>query len=181
MKKPLRKNLPEARDKLVALQATPAPVATATAKPPSVETSTPSPQPAPAAAEPKDYPVSTAQPAPVYQAEASPPPAPSRPSNSGDILGEDWVRSQPGEYYTAQIGSSTSEQGIKSFLSNPGLQETRAYVRVFVKEAYRYSALYGSFDSYSAAEQAVAQLPAEIKATKPWIRKFKTVQSLLTQ
>ncbi len=99
----------------------------------------------------------------------------------GDIKREDWVMAQQTNIYTVQISSSTSEKGIIKFLKDNNLQSNSAYIKVFVKGETRYSALYGSFSTYTEAEQAINSLPEHIQASEPWVRNFGKLQRLLEQ
>lgn len=180
-------NLPEAQkklDKLAAAKKQPDPVytpeetdvAVETASYPVAEETTPA-----AAPKPKRIPVSPKPETTVATPTPAPSPQPAPTSYaSGDIKTTDWVMQQDPNAYTIQIGSGSTEDGIIRFLKQGNFSQVTAYVKVFVKEAYRYSALYGSFASYAEAQNAIAGLPQDIQATKPWVRKFKTVQALVT-
>ncbi len=90
-----------------------------------------------------------------------------------------WVLAQDPEHYTLQIGSVTSEKDIVNFLKENKITNEAAYVEVVIKQVTRYNALYGVYDSYSAATAAIESLPKGLRKVKPWVRSFKMIQKLL--
>ena len=97
----------------------------------------------------------------------------------GIAAGEDWVNRQSADTYTIQIGSGIDEKDIINFLRENRLQDAGTYIKVLVKGTTRYSALYGSFESFAEAKAAISSLPNHIQATKPWVRNFGVLQKLL--
>ena len=45
----------------------------------------------------------------------------------------------------------------------------------------RYILVYGVFDSYSKAKSEIARLPESLQKSKPWIRQFKVLQSIMNK
>lgn len=109
------------------------------------------------------------------------PESPSAPVSDGEINTENWVQQQPSDSYTLQIGSSVDEQGIVDFIHENRLGQRAAYIQVVVNGVTRYSALYGSFTSFSEAQQAVSELPGRLQKAKPWVRNFGILQGMINQ
>lgn len=115
----------------------------------------------------------------LFEEEPATPVSSSTESTDSGIKGESWVMQQTPEYYTLQIGSVTREDDIVNFLRENGIESEAAYVQVVIKEVTRYNALYGVYENYSAANEAVESLPAALRKVKPWVRSFKMIQKLL--
>jgi len=105
----------------------------------------------------------------------------SMPVSDEAINTENWVMEQPAESYTLQIGSSVDEQGIVDFIRENRLTDQAAYIQVVVNGVTRYSALYGSYASFSAAERAIAELPEKLRKAKPWVRNFGILQGMINE
>lgn len=91
----------------------------------------------------------------------------------------EWAMQQNPDTYTLQLASVLNEKDIVKFIHNHGIETKTKYIRVFVKEKTRYSAIYGLYDSYEAAENARNELPETLRKGKPWIRNFGVLQKLL--
>lgn len=112
-------------------------------------------------------------------ATVKPPPAEApTPPGSGPRR-EDWVRAQPPDSYTLQIGSVTNEKDVLRFLRDAGISAESAYVEVQINGVTRYNALYGAYASYAEAAQAAGQLPENLRQVTPWVRNFGVLQQLL--
>ena len=99
--------------------------------------------------------------------------------DASGIRRADWVAAQAPGHYTLQIGSVTREEDIVNFLRENGIENEAAYIQVVIKGVTRYNALYGVYESYSAANEAVESLPAGLRKVKPWVRRFAVLQKLL--
>ena len=95
------------------------------------------------------------------------------------VKGREWVLQQNPAYYTLQIGSGTREQDIVNFLKENGIENEAAYIEVEIKGVTRYNALYGVYENFSLANEAVEALPAKLRKVKPWVRSFRMVHKLL--
>ena len=149
--------------------AAPAPVAPAAAPAAPV---TPPPGP-PAASTP---PVEPAKPAP-----------PQRPSVTGKLLQERldattaWLASAPPRTYTIQLLGARNEQQLNQhlrILSNIIEINNLFVYRTLAKGEPALTMTWGTFDDPRAAREAMAKLPAHLKAHKPILR---TVQGIRTE
>ena len=102
------------------------------------------------------------------------------PNSSGNELDlSDWLSQQPPDNYTVQLGSVVSEAAIIKYIKETGIGSNIGYIKVVVQGTTRYTAIYGIFDTYTAAEQAIDDLPAAIRNSKPWVRNTGILQGLL--
>jgi TPR repeat protein len=108
-------------------------------------------------------------------------PAATATAASGAIYGSDWIVGQPADHYTLQIMSSLQEQALLSQLRQEKLDGDVAYFKANVNGELRYAAVFGVYPSQAAAEAARAQLPASLRKTNPWVRKFQAIQTLIQQ
>jgi DamX protein len=155
----------------------PAPQPEPRPEPPAEPTPPPAPvEPPPAEPAPPPAPV---EPPP---AEPAPPPAPAQPpaaASTAGALAEDraWLGRQDRGHFTIQLIAAQNAATARSFVERHGLTgirliPTQSGGRDFVV------ALAGSFASRSAAEQALANLPEDVRAGQPWIRSIGSVQDI---
>lgn len=101
------------------------------------------------------------------------------PTIDNNILNESWVRTQSPLHYTVQLFSSNTLPGAKNFISQHKLDKNTALIHSVSKGKHWYSVLHGSFVSETAANKAITQLPAGVRKTKPWVRRFDGIQTSL--
>ncbi len=89
--------------------------------------------------------------------------------------GTAWIAAQDPERYTLHIASMESQQGVDEFINRYELGSEAAYFTANKKGKIWHSVIYGSFDGPEAARAAAARLPATIRDSKPWVRKFASV------
>jgi len=152
--------------------------------PPAEPTPAPAPvEPPPAQPAPPPVPVEPPPADPVPPpAPAQPPPVPAQPPAApptAETLAEDraWLGRQNRDQFTIQLIAAQNAAAARSFVEAHGLAgirliPTQSGGRDFVV------ALAGSFASRSAAEQALANLPEEVRAGQPWIRSIGSVQDI---
>lgn len=75
---------------------------------------------------------------------------------------------------------SRREAAIRQFIKAQGLKGQMAILRTQRQGQDWYVLLYGDYPSRAAANAAVAQLPAAVRAGKPWPRSFASVQADIT-
>ena len=154
--------------------------------PPAPLTPEPQPEPRP---EPPAEPAPAPAPVAPPPAEPAPPPAPVEPTPApvqppaaapaAGALAEDraWLGRQDRGHFTIQLIAAQNAAAGRSFIERHGLTgirliPTQSGGRDFVV------ALAGSFASRPAAEEALANLPEEVRAGQPWIRSIGSVQDI---
>jgi type II secretory pathway predicted ATPase ExeA/septal ring-binding cell division protein DamX len=168
------------------------------AAPTDVTAASPAATPAAAAAAPAAAPVSppaAVLPATPAQAPVVSPPAseapkstpPQNPAAAGKLLQQRldattaWLASAPPRTYTIQLLGARNEQQLNQhlrFLANI-IEINNVFVyRTFAKGEPALTITWGAFDDQRAAREAMAQLPARLKAHKPILR---TVQGIKTE
>lgn len=100
-------------------------------------------------------------------------------SSSNGIKREDWVMQQRPDSYTLQLGSVLSEQDALKFIHSSHLESEAAYIKVVVKETTRYTTIYGVYNTYNEAQNAIKELPENLQRNKPWVRNFGVLQKML--
>jgi len=95
------------------------------------------------------------------------------------IRREDWIRQQSEDSYTIQIGSVISEDDLVNFIRSHNLEDNSAYIQIVIDGVTRYNAFYGAFSSYAEAEQAITDMPEDLRRVNPWIRNFGILQKML--
>jgi hypothetical protein len=88
-----------------------------------------------------------------------------------------WIESQSPGSYTLQVIASPNRDTVMSLLAEP--TDHRVALLSFNKDGRTwYAALIGIFASREEATAAVAALPARLRESTPWIRRFAELQSL---
>lgn len=147
---------------------------------------------APLAAEAEPEPKGESEPAPAPKAEPALEPAeatapeveeplsdPAPPVDAPVGQGMDWLRAQPAGRYTLQLLVSRSEDAVRAFVAQYGLEGELAWYHRVQKGEDRYTLLFGSYPSLAAAQAAITGLPARVQRDKPWPRSFASVQAQL--
>lgn len=89
-----------------------------------------------------------------------------------------WLLSQNPEHYTLQLFSTGNEKFIKNHIARHHLSGKADYFR---NTATTYALVYGAYPTRNAAQQAITQLPRQLIAGTPWIRRFKSIHATLGQ
>jgi len=90
-----------------------------------------------------------------------------------------WYASQPGTNYLIQVLGTRTQNNAEALVKLHG----DGY-RYFVKQHEGkplYVITHGAFSSRNAALEAIKALPASLKAGKPWVRSFASVQQEIAQ
>lgn len=90
-----------------------------------------------------------------------------------DLDTED-ILSQPGDYYTLQLVSSSNEARVQAFAARYSQQQPVFYYQREHPDL-PWVAISGSFPSVRAANKTLKQLPEELKPSKPWVRPLSSV------
>jgi len=89
-----------------------------------------------------------------------------------------WLQQQQPNSYTLQLASVIDKNDILNFIKKETFKNQVGYIEVTVNGIGRYAAIYGLYNSYADAKQAISELPSSITA-KPWIRKVGVVKEIL--
>lgn len=106
-------------------------------------------------------------------------PAPTAPAPAATYKREDWIWQQRPNTYTLQLVSLPSEPEALAFLKQHELASKAAYIKVVIEGATRYNVIYGVFNTYDQARQALKTLPQDLQKEKPWVRNFGLLQKML--
>lgn len=88
-----------------------------------------------------------------------------------------WLKTQrPGDY-TLQILGGRREAAIRQFAAANRLLGPSTILQTTRDGKAWYVLLYGAYPSRAAASQALAQMPATVRAAKPWPRSIATVHA----
>ena len=168
-------------DRLPAEMPSPAPPATADPATPAVPQPAPEPQlpePAPAPApEPRPEPPPAAEPSPPVAPPPAVAPAPAAPAVT-DLTGDrNWLARQNRDHLTIQLIAAADLAAAQRYVEQHQLSGIR-YIQTRLNERDFVVALAGSFTNRAAAEQALRNLPAAVRADQPWIRSLGSVQDI---
>ncbi|MAJ90881.1 MAG: hypothetical protein CMF40_01680 [Legionellales bacterium] len=90
-----------------------------------------------------------------------------------------WLHEQIENQYVIQLASVVKEKDIIKFIENETFNNDQVgYVEVTINGITRYAAIYGLYDSYEAAQNAISNLPPSME-TKPWVRKIEILKKIL--
>lgn len=103
------------------------------------------------------------------------------PDGSLELLDENWIKKISGEFFTLQVGTSTSRSKLADFAQAlPGDTPVMVYFHRINENDERVFALsVGLYKSRSSARAALAELPGELTRFKPWIRRVSELQKAL--
>ncbi len=143
---------------------------------------------APVTAAPKPVAEPPAKPVaePVNKApEAMPQVASTKQQNSpptsavGKPRSAQWIRDQPGKYFTLQLFATTSREKRDQFLRQQDHKEQFATFETKRDGVPWFAIAYGSYATQAEAKSAAASLPASVGRVEPWVRTFASVQATL--
>ena len=115
----------------------------------------------------------------------------SKSGNKGIVSNDplSWLNQQQKETYTLQLATGKNRQSMekmqKKLLAGQSLEQSQnLYIQKFEKKIegqsnIRYILIYGIFETYQDAKNAVEKLPESIQKSSPWIRKFEVIQSIV--
>lgn len=83
--------------------------------------------------------------------------------------------------YTVQVLGSRSVASIRDFLSQHGELSGSGYFETRYQNQPWYVVVAGNFSQRQSAEQAIAQMPAEVRRLQPWVRSVGDIQSDLQE
>ncbi|MGM0642563.1 MAG: SPOR domain-containing protein, partial [Thermodesulfobacteriota bacterium] len=93
-----------------------------------------------------------------------------------DIFSLDRLLNRSPDNYTIHVAVGQDREKLASFAGSNGLDENRATVyKGDFNGREGYGLVYGVFDSYQQAGEALNDLPEKVKRYSPWIRRFESV------
>ncbi|OKP03692.1 SPOR domain-containing protein [Xenorhabdus eapokensis] len=87
----------------------------------------------------------------------------------GDLL------KAPANQFTLQLSSASRSDTLTAFAKKNNLANHKVYETKRDGKTW-FILIYGDYSSVSDAKKAIASLPAEVQAKKPWVRKLQQVQ-----
>lgn len=108
-------------------------------------------------------------------------PASFTPSVPASAVGpQEWVKAQSPDNFTLQLASSTNAELIKKYFVENSLDGKGGYYKNKREGEYWYALVYGSYPSVTAANEAIAGLPDDLKKWSPWVRKLKSIHRIMS-
>jgi TPR repeat protein len=104
-------------------------------------------------------------------ATLEPKPAPT----TADSTGLAWIRNQPANYFTLQVGTGTSGPALDALLARYVPERDSVWFLHRPKSREPYTGLVGTFSNYAQAEQALATLAPALRRNAPMIRRFRSL------
>ncbi len=98
------------------------------------------------------------------------------PVSADTIRQEHWILQQNPKEYTLQLLATINETSLIDFIKKHNIQAEVAYYRSKKSGKTWYSLVYGTYNTYSLAQQTVQELPPKLKKLKPWVRNFSQIQ-----
>lgn len=91
-----------------------------------------------------------------------------------------WLWSQNPGHYTLQLLGSHRVEALRAFTQKHQLTKQTTYYRTRRDNKEWFVLLYGSYPEREQAKKAINQLPAALRESKPWIRRFSDVHGELS-
>jgi len=88
------------------------------------------------------------------------------------------LKAQP-NHYTIQILAMHNKKKLTPFVERTHIKDKVKCCRGEFKGKPWYMLIYGEYTTREEAQQAIAELPAEIQKEKPWVRKIASVQEAI--
>jgi len=101
------------------------------------------------------------------------------PQQAFAALDHAWVKRQPGDKFTLQLLASGSREAVDRLLGQHKFKRQVAVYQYASKGKQLYAIGYGRFDSAELARRAIAELPAALRRSSPWPRRFADIQALI--
>ncbi|TQI77708.1 DamX protein [Serratia fonticola] len=101
---------------------------------------------------------------------------PSTSGKSGVVSGSAGsLKTAPGSHYTLQLSSASRSDTLNAFAKQQNLQHFMVYETKRDGKPW-YVLVSGNYASSAEAKRAIATLPADVQAKKPWVRPVHQVQ-----
>jgi len=83
--------------------------------------------------------------------------------------------------YSIQLAASVHFERLKEYVALHHLKGEAGYYQNCIKGTTWYTLIYGHYDSLSAANAALKNLPAALKAQHPWVKSYKLIEQQVAQ
>jgi DamX protein len=103
-------------------------------------------------------------------------------AGAGVVHDSQWLLKQDPKAYTVQLVVSPTQADMARFIDRNVEQlalDSLAFSVTEQGQRERYSLFFGVFATMTEARAAIAALPAELRANRPWVRNFQSVQDSL--
>ena len=94
---------------------------------------------------------------------------------------EVWLLDQVPSSYTIQIMGANYEDTLRRFINANPLNQPIAYYRTRLHDDDWYPLLYGIYENREEALAALKQLPPQLRASSPWLRRMSSIQSTIRE
>ncbi|HIO15094.1 MAG TPA: AAA family ATPase [Chromatiales bacterium] len=102
------------------------------------------------------------------------------PANSNEFIkSPNWIMQRPAQHLTLQLLAMSQPASLFSYVQSHRLGPPLASFEKRTGTKPLHVLIWGDFASREAATRALATLPAKIRASKPWIRSFESIQTTL--
>jgi DamX protein len=92
---------------------------------------------------------------------------------------EQWLVQQNGEHYTLQVMGTHDPMNLSVFTQKYQIDNVRMFETQYQNKAW-YILVLGVYSSRSVADQALSQLPEQLKQeSKPWVRRISGIQAAI--
>ena len=106
----------------------------------------------------------------------TPPSTPSSSAKAGAVSSSgSAVQSAPASHYTLQLSSASRSDTLNAYAKQQKLQNYLVYATKRDGKPW-YVLVSGNYASSAEAKRAIATLPADVQAKKPWVRPVRQVQ-----
>ncbi len=95
---------------------------------------------------------------------------------TGGMRDEAWILAQDPSRFTVQLATIKTRASIPEFADRHGIADRVAYYRFERSNASWFAVIYGVFERYRDAEQAIEDLPEALKRASPLVRPMAVVQ-----
>ncbi len=92
----------------------------------------------------------------------------------------DWLVSQSKHNWTLQLLGAREPETLLKFAQHYKLSTSTAWYKTWLSAKPYYVLVHGSYTSRNEARNAIAQLPAQLRANKPWVKSMQSVQKSIS-
>lgn len=104
-----------------------------------------------------------------------------KPLSSQSLSDTDWLLSRQPNHYTLQILASANRQTISQLLTDHQLPDRSAEYSFNNNGKQWFNLVMGDYTNLQSARSAIRKLPASVRALNPWVRRFDSIQRVISQ